>query len=63
MLAAGLHPELALAKSGISNDPVSDLKMSEKYMKMIWGDPDAPKADEQPTGEADIVEETPDTIE
>lgn len=40
MLAAGLHPELALKKSGLSNDPVSDIKMSEKYLKMIWGDPD-----------------------
>ena len=40
MLSAGLHPELALKKSGLSNDPVSDIKMSEKYLKMIWGDPD-----------------------
>ena len=42
MLASGLHPELAAAKSGISNDPVADIAMSEKYLKMIWGDPDAP---------------------
>ena len=40
MISSGLHPELALAKSGISNDPVSDLKMSEKWMTMIWGDPE-----------------------
>ena len=46
MLASGLHPELAAAKSGISNDPVSDMQMSEKYLKMIWGDPDAPKEEE-----------------
>ena len=39
LMAAGFHPELAAAKSGISNDPVSDMKMSEKYLKMIWGDP------------------------
>lgn len=45
MLASGLHPELAAAKSGISNDPVADMKMSEKYLKMIWGDPDAPTED------------------
>ena len=36
---AGLHPELAMAKSGISNDPVKDSAMSEKYIDMIWGNP------------------------
>lgn len=41
LLSAGMHPELAAAKSGVSNDPVADIKMSEKYLKMIWGDPDA----------------------
>ena len=59
MLAMGLHPELALKKSGLSNDPVSDIKMSEKYLKMIWGDPDAVvKTEEQGNGqgEAQIVE-------
>ena len=49
MVASGLHPELAAAKSGISNDPVSDIKMSEKWLKMIWGDPDAPQ-DAEMTG-------------
>ena len=43
MLSAGLHPTLALAKSGISSDPVSDFELSKPYMTMIWGDPDAPK--------------------
>ena len=43
LLAAGMHPELAAAKSGISNDPVADTKMSDKYLKMIWGDPDKPE--------------------
>lgn len=43
LLAAGMHPELAAKKSGVSNDPVSDIKMSEKYLKMIWGDPDLPE--------------------
>lgn len=60
MLAAGLHPELALSKSGISNDPVADVKMSEKYMKMIWGDPnEAVKVEDQTNGqgEAQIIEE------
>lgn len=41
MLAAGLHPTLALAKSGISADPVSDFELSKGYMKLRWGDPDA----------------------
>lgn len=40
MLAAGLHPTLALAKSGISADPVSDFELSKGYMKLRWGDPD-----------------------
>ena len=60
MLAMGLHPELALKKSGISNDPVSDVKMSEKYLKLIWGDPDtAVKAEESGNGqgEAEVIEE------
>ena len=66
-----MHPELAAAKSGISNDPVKDMKMSEKYLKMVWGDPDAKAEEEQQAdqtgnlqeeeqaseGEADIVEE------
>jgi hypothetical protein len=52
LLAAGMHPELAAQKSGISNDPVADIEKSEKYLTMIWGDPDAPK----PDGEAEIVE-------
>lgn len=61
LLAAGMHPELAASKSGISNDPVSDVKMSEKYLKMIWGDPDAAEAiDDQvmgSIGETDALEE------
>lgn len=44
LMAAGMHPELAMSKSGISNDPVSDLKMSEKWITLRWGDPDAPLA-------------------
>lgn len=52
LLAAGLHPVLAAHKSGISNDPVADITMSDKYIKMIWGDPDAPT----PSGEAEIIE-------
>ena len=61
LLSAGMHPELAAKKSGVSNDPVADMKMSEKYLKMIWGDPDAPMT--QPQGEAQVIEETPAQIE
>ena len=57
LLAAGLHPELAAKKSGISNDPVADIKMSEKYLKMIWGDPEAAEKTGEETGEATIIEE------
>lgn len=60
MLAMGMAPELAFKKSGLSNDPVSDVKMSEKYLKLIWGDPDeAIKAEEAGNGqgEATIIEE------
>ena len=47
LLAAGLHPTLALAKSGISADPVSDFELSKGYMTLRWGDPDAPKVEEK----------------
>lgn len=77
LMAAGFHPELAAAKSGISNDPVKDVQMSEKYLKMIWGDPDA-KAEEEKqematgnlseeerasSGEAEIIEDDADNGE
>lgn len=42
LLGAGLAPELAFAKSGVSNDPVNDVALSHKYLNLIWGDPDAP---------------------
>lgn len=45
LLSAGLHPTLALAKSGISADPVSDYELSKPFMAMIWGDPDNPKVE------------------
>lgn len=59
LMAAGLHPELAAAKSGISSDPVKDMKMSEKWLEMIWGSPDKVVEAEQTDGgqgEAEIVE-------
>lgn len=60
LLASGLHPELAASKSGVSNDPVGDMKRSEDYLKMIWGDPSKKVKTEEKTdgqGEAEIVEE------
>lgn len=59
LLAAGMHPEIAAGKSGISNDPVSDVKRSEKYLTMIWGDPERVNEVQAATtgvGEATIVE-------
>ena len=45
LMAAGFHPVLAAGKSGISNDPVADVAMSEKWLKLIWGDPDKAEED------------------
>ena len=70
LMSAGMHPELAAAKSGISNDPVKDMKMSEKWLEMIWGNPEEKakevkqadktgnleKEEEASTGEAEIIE-------
>lgn len=56
MLAMGMHPELAFKKSGLSSDPVSDVKMSEPYLKLVWGDPDAAiEAEEAGNGEGEAV--------
>jgi len=66
LMAAGLHPELAAAKSGISNDPVKDMKMSEKWLEMIWGNPDKVDKAEQTNGgkgEAEIIEKDADNGE
>lgn len=59
LMAAGLHPELAAAKSGISSDPVKDMKMSEKWLEMIWGNPEKVVQAEQTDGgqgESEIIE-------
>jgi SPP1 family phage portal protein len=77
LMSAGLHPELAAAKSGISNDPVKDMKMSEKWLRMIWGDPDQKEKEMEQAdasgnleeeekaseGEAEIIEEDRDNGE
>ena len=67
LLASGMHPQLAAQKSGISNDPVADMQMSEPYLKMIWGDPFAPQLDhtalpapyEQPAQENNYAPNSP----
>ena len=56
MLAMGMAPELAFKKSGLSNDPVSDVKMSEPYLKMRWGDPNSKEAKEEAPPEEKIEE-------
>ncbi len=64
LMAAGFHPILAASKSGVSNDPVADVTMSEDYIKMIWGDPKkVDQAEEQTNGqgEAVIIEDDHDT--
>ena len=33
----GLSPEIVLARSGVSNDPVGDIANSRKYIDKIWG--------------------------
>ena len=66
LLAAGMHPELAAKKSGISNDPVADMEKSDKYLKMVWGDPDKVDQVEEQTngqGEAEIIESDSDNGE
>ena len=50
LMAAGFHPELAAAKSGISSDPVKDMQMSQKWIEMIWGDPNKVDEAEQVDG-------------
>ena len=58
LLASGLHPLLAMQKSGISNDPISDYAMSKPYIDMIIGNPEkANAADTDGNGEATIIEE------
>lgn len=35
--ALGFAPEIAFARSGVSNDPVADVKKSQKYIDALWG--------------------------
>jgi SPP1 family phage portal protein len=51
LLASGFSPELAFAKSGISNDPVEDVILSKKWLEMRWGNPDKTPDDKTPQTE------------
>ncbi len=53
LVAGGFHPTIAMERTGVSPDPISDFEMSKDYMRLRWGDPDAPSP--QPTTE--IIEE------
>lgn len=53
LVAGGFHPTIAMQRTGVSPDPINDFEMSKDYMRLRWGDPDAPAP--QPTTE--IVEE------
>ena len=57
LLAAGMHPVLAAAKSGVSNDPVADVEMSEPYLNMIWGNPNQAAEQSEAQDEAEIIEQ------
>jgi hypothetical protein len=39
LMATGFSPELAFEKSGVSNDPVADVKKSQKWIEKRWGNP------------------------
>lgn len=43
-MAGGMHPILAMSKSGASSDPVSDYEMSKDYIRLRWGSTDATPA-------------------
>ena len=46
MKQLGFSPELAFAKSGLSNDPISDVETSTKYIDMMWVSPNVKVLDE-----------------
>ena len=37
MKQLGLAPEIALGRSGLSNDPLNDIELSRKYINAVWG--------------------------
>ena len=49
LVQAGMHPILAMQKTGVSNDPVKDFEYSKAYMDMKVGDPTKPQVQPTPT--------------
>lgn len=55
----GLSPEITLAKSGVSNDPVADVANSKEYIERAWNPQQMvskPKADDKDDGKRDEVD-------
>ena len=48
MKELGLAPEICLERSGLSNDPLSDIEISSKYMEAIWNPQSTIVANGQP---------------
>ena len=55
MKQLGLSPELAFAKSGLSNDPISDVDASRKYIEMMWVSPNVSIVDENRNEDVDLT--------
>lgn len=61
LVQAGLHPILAMQKTGVSNDPVKDFEYSKAYMDMKVGDPTKPQVvTEQPTNKNEVTQNASD---
>lgn len=54
MKQLGMSPELAFAKSGLSNDPISDVETSKKYIDMMWVSPNVNIVDENRNEDVDV---------
>ena len=54
MKTLGFAPELAFAKSGLSNDPISDVETSKKYIDMMWVSPNVNIVDENRNEDVDV---------
>ena len=48
MLGFGLAPELALKKSGVSNDPALDYSLSKDWFEAKWGNPTSKSVKDNP---------------
>ena len=57
LVNGGLHPILAMQKSGVSNDPIKDYEYSKDYMRLKLGDPDAPVQPQTPAKQVEVNED------